>query len=436
MPKKDICKKSPARPFLSGWMPALLLGVILLGGLTLRRELAHLPGYTFDVSVNQKWSKSAVELGLSQSYREQIDGNMLPNYPPLSLIVFAGTGWLYRTTVDPTMDIAAPLYDLWIKFPAILFDLLTITALWWLMRKHGERIGLLAAAIYALHPVVWYDSAVWGQTDAFYTLPLLLGLIAFAKDRMTLAGVFLCAGVLMKFQAIAVFPLLLLSITKPRSLLRLALGGCMTASMVALPFFQNDGLSAIADVYSGSIGYYHTISVGAYNFWWSLLGDQSWAMEDSALFLWGINYRIAGFIIFTIIATWIVTSPRLMKKDSERTVEDVLLGGALLSLAFFLFNVQMHERYFFPFIALALPAALRSRRVFVPYLVISLLGFFNLLGVLPWGSIDRMLFATFATIDVAFATTMVVMFVLMAVRFNGRMEEILTAAPSTTSTIP
>lgn len=413
-------KKSAPHPFLSGWMPGLLLGVILLGGLTLRIGLAHMPGYEFDVSVNQKWSRSAVELGLAESYKQQLDGNMLPNYPPLSLMVFAGTGWLYRTTVDPTFDIAAPLFDLWIKLPAMLFDLLTASVLWWLMRKRGESTGLLAAAVYMLHPIVWYDSAVWGQTDALFTLPLLLGLIAYAKDRMTLAGVLLGASVLMKFQAIAVFPLLLLSFAKPRNVLKLALGGCIAIFVVALPFFQNDGIVAIANVYRESIGYYPQTSVGAYNFWWSLLGDQAWAMPDSKLFLWGISYRVAGFIIFTAIATWITTAPRLIKQASARSVEDTLFGAALLSMAFFLFNAQMHERYFFPFIALALPAALRSRSVMIPYVIVSLLGFFNLLGVLPWGFLDRALFMQFQTIDVAFATIMVITFVLMTVRFNAR----------------
>jgi hypothetical protein len=82
----------------------------------------------------------------------------------------------------------------------------------------------------------------------------------------------------------------------------------------------------------------------------------------------------------------------------------------------------MHERYFFPFLALALPAALRNRSVMILYAVISLLTFMNLLGVLPWGSLDRALFANFDTIDVAFATMLVVMFVILGARFNARQK--------------
>lgn len=410
------------RPFLSGWMPGLFFGVILLSGFTLRLGLTHMSGYAFDISVNQQWSRSAVELGLAQSYHEQIDGNMLPNYPPLSLIIFAATGWLYRALLSPQFDIAAPAFDLWIKLPAILFDLGTAAALWMLLRTKSEREGLTAAAMYVLHPAVFYDSAVWGQTDALYTLPLLLGLIAYGKNRMAMAGFLLGASVLMKFQAIAVFPLLLLTVRDPRALLRLVLGGVAAGALVALPFLENDGLVAIANVYRGSIGYYHTVSVGAYNFWWSLFGNRAWSLEDTVTFL-GIPFRTLGFILYAAAATWIVTAQRLLKRTASLRIDDLLLGAALLSLGFFLFHTQMHERYFFPFCALALPAALRYRAMLAPYLVISLLGFFNLLGVLPWGSLDRALFIQFDTIDVAIATTMVVMFVLMTVRFHAKRKE-------------
>lgn len=417
--KKHILKQSSTRPWPSGRTSILLLAMILLAASALRLGLARSPGYEFDVSVNQKWAKSAVELGLSQSYAEQVDGNMLPNYPPLSLIVFASAGRLYRGLIDAKFDIAAPLFDLWIKLPAMLFDLLTVIAVWCLLRKKSERLALLGTALYAFHPVVWYDSAVWGQTDALYTLPVLLGMIAYARERMMLAGALLAIAVLMKFQAIAVFPLLLLSIMKPRRVLALASGGIIVIALVALPFLHDNGIAAIANVYRGSVGYYPTLTVGAYNFWWSVLGDRSWAMQDSEIFLWGVRYRLAGFILFTFMAAWIVTAPRLLKAG-KKSVEDVLLGAALLSLAFFLFNAQMHERYFFPFCALALPAALRSRAVMIPYLVISLLGWMNLLGALPWGSFDRAIFARFDTIDVACATTMVVTFMLMTARFNAQ----------------
>ena len=33
-------------------------------------------------------------------------------------------------------------------------------------RPERDRLGLIAAALYLFNPVTWYDSAIWGQTDA------------------------------------------------------------------------------------------------------------------------------------------------------------------------------------------------------------------------------------------------------------------------------
>lgn len=374
-------------------------------------------GYGFDVSVNQKWSKSAVELGLGASYTQQLEDNMLPNYPPVALAIFATTGWLYRTMVSPDFDIASPVYDTWIKLPAIIADLLTAIALWAILRKRHSRIAMIAAAVYTLHPTVWYNSAVWGQNDALYTLPLLLGLWAYSSRQMVISGLLLTLAVLTKFQAIAAFPLLLLCLLRPRDTLKMIAGGCIALGAVAIPFAIGGGLSDIIKVYQSAVGYYPQVSLGAYNFWWSLLGDTAWSLDDTALLLGAMSYRTAGFLLFTSACAWVITAPPLLKKGPV-PVQDILLGAALLCFAFFLFPTQIHERYLFPFFALALPAALRHRSAFAIYAIISMGGLFNLLGVLPWGQWDRSIFSTFFTIDTAIATTLTILWVVMTIQFN------------------
>lgn len=396
----------------------LLIVGIALAGFGVRMALVHLPGYEFDVSVNQKWSKSAVEFGLAESYHMQVEGNMLPNYPPLSMEIFALTAWIYRVVVSPDLDITAPSYDIWIKMPSILADIALVVALWWILRRRNERIGLAAAALYAFQPAVFYNSAVWGQTDALFTLPLFLGITALGFKRPWVSGILLSMSILIKFQAIAVFPILLLCIRDPKTLCKIFLGALLTACVVLLPFASMSGLHAIGNVYTDSIGYYHTISVGAYNFWWSLLGDSAWSSEDTSILLSILDYHRMGYILFGSAIIWIMSTPRLWRKQAKICPEDLLLCAALLALGFFLFNTQMHERYAFPFVALALPAAVLHRNILPVYLVVSLGIFGNLLGVLPWGTFDRMLFAEFGTIDVFIATVLVCAFVLLVTRFR------------------
>jgi len=70
-----------------------------------------------------------------------------------------------------------------LKLPAIAADV----AIAWLVaraagRWSGGRAGLIAAAIYLLVPVTWYDSALWGQAVvevvALGQTLALIGLIA------------------------------------------------------------------------------------------------------------------------------------------------------------------------------------------------------------------------------------------------------------------
>jgi hypothetical protein len=73
----------------------------------------------------------------------------------------------------------------WFKAPAVLADLLTcilLVIIGW--KLASTRRGILAGALYAVLPSVFYDSAVWGQVDAIHTLFMLLCLLAFMERRL------------------------------------------------------------------------------------------------------------------------------------------------------------------------------------------------------------------------------------------------------------
>ena len=120
---------------------SLTIGSVLLLGLVIRLGLAPAPGFEYDIGVNQGWGRSAVELGLARSYVEQVDGNMLPNYAPLPIMLFAGAaaiqqGFFGGFEGDPLS------YRMLIKMPTILFDLFTVVLLFALLsRWKGFRAG-------------------------------------------------------------------------------------------------------------------------------------------------------------------------------------------------------------------------------------------------------------------------------------------------------
>lgn len=385
-------------------------------GLFLRLILSPLEGYGFDVGVNQGWAKSAVQLGLAKSYSEQVDGNMLPNYPPLSLMVFASTGHLYQFFVSPEYDKSRVENRVFIKFPSILADIITVILLFFIIWKwKGKKAGYVAAAVYALHPAVIYDSAVWGQTDSLYTMFLVACVGALSMQWNAAAGTLIALAFLTKTQAIILIPLVgfVLLLRGWKATGKAAIGAVVSTVIILLPFIPDNGLQGIAKMYMDSVGYYPTVSSNAYNLWWALLSDSANSVADTQLLFGVISYRGAGLLLFGCAYLWILSVIWKHRKDlafPEQSIPRLFFASAVIAYAFFLFNTEMHERYLFPFVALAVPMLFLSRKSVWTYVSVSVLFFWNLLGVLPATAVDKAMFATFPALDVLFASLLLFLF--------------------------
>lgn len=389
-------------------------GIIVLG-LAVRFALAPSPGLEYDVSTNQGWGKSAVELGLAQSYVEQIDGNMLPNYAPFSIMIFASAAYVQKWFFGGFDD--APLsYLILIKLPAILADVLTALLFYFIIgRWKGWRAGSIAGMIYALHPAVIHNSAFWGQTDSIFTFFLVAGAATFVARHYVIAGAFAALALLSKMQAVALMPLFLLLFLQGgrRAFWEGLLGGVLLAAPILMPFLLGGTLDDVLRVYVHSVGYYPIVSSAAYNFWWALFADEAGNIQDTVALLGPLTYRHVGMLLFgsSILYVLAVLRPYLRPTpDSYRTLPGIFLAGAYMSLAFFLFNTQMHERYLFPFVAFGLPMAFIDRKGAILYALVSINFTMNLYGWLHATTFDRRLFELFPAFDVLIASLQVFLF--------------------------
>ncbi len=374
---------------LNRWIPRLLL--ILLVGLAIRLAWADHPGFSFDVSVNKGWAKSAVMLGLTHSYTEQLNDNQLPSYPPLSIMMFAATGHLYQLLWSPTYDDAAFAYHIAIKLPAILADLGLAVLAFFFLRRWSVAAGLAGATIMALHPAAVHDSAIWGQTDSIYTLALLAALFAASRLRWGWSGALLAAACLLKPQSAPVVPVLLLAaaLAGRRPFARfVGCGACLTL-LVLLPFAIGGTLDDVIAVYTSTVGhYFNGMTHNAFNVWFALYGAGP-ILDDSTLFFGIASYRSVGFILFAVALAWILGSMRRQlrwSKGKEQTFAlALMLTSALACYAFFLLLTQMHERYLFAYVALGLPLILTGRTGIALYVSTSLVFWFNIFDILPVG---------------------------------------------------
>ena len=97
-----------------------------------------------------------------------------------------------------------------IKLPAILADVV----LAWLVHSFvlelggSRRAALIGAILVLVNPVIWFDSAIWGQVDSFGVIFLLLGLRDLWRGRPERASFFAVLAAIVKPQLGILVPLI------------------------------------------------------------------------------------------------------------------------------------------------------------------------------------------------------------------------------------
>ena len=180
---------------------ALALIAILIVGLALRLIIAYvlLPGSGFgaDRGSFQAWANELATHGPGGFYNR----GFFVDYTPGYLYVL----WLVGIVGNAIGGIG----DL-IKLPPILADVVLAWLVHSLVRELGgsRRAALLGAAFVLVNPVTWFDSAIWGQVDAFGVIFLLLGLRDLWRRRPERATFFAVLAAVIKPQLGILLPIL------------------------------------------------------------------------------------------------------------------------------------------------------------------------------------------------------------------------------------
>lgn len=361
------------------------LALIAALGILLRVIIAYvaLPpdaGFAADLNSFRSWASELGARGPWGFYARGMFVDYLPGYMWV-LWALGSLGALVTGSTDP---------GALIKLPAILADGLLVFATARLATDLGApRHGQLVAAVaMAVGPMIWLDSAVWGQVDSVGTAALLLSLSALIRGK-TVRGAILAAlaavlkpqfGILIPIVAVLAF-VRARSARDPWAFVVAGLAGAATIAIAALPFGLTlpDVLAKVAEAAGG----YPYLSVNAWNPWAlievggrAVVDATGWASDIDPLPLVGIPGVAIGS---AAIAAAVLVAMRYVRSDTAiRTVTAV----AILAIAFFVLPTRVHERYLFPAIPLtiALAAARPAWRWIA--VVISVAFFANSWGVL------------------------------------------------------
>jgi hypothetical protein len=406
---------------------ARAIGTVLAAGLVFRLIIAYLlpgSGFKVDLGAFTYWANNLADNGPFGFYSRGFFADYTPGY----LYVLWAVGLVGNVISAIGLHVGGPwtITDL-LKVPSILADLGIGYLIYRLVLDLGasKRRALIGAAIFVFNPITWFDSVVWGQVDAFGVMFLLLGLRELWHDHPERSAIFATIAAIIKPQLGILIPIVAAVILRrylfdargadpsrwdeataeggvfgrlrtwgarergPVRVVTTAVAGFLTAVLVSLPF----GLTII-DLFkqiASTAGGYPYLTVNAYNPW-ALLSQDGNGLAANSLWIRDITDPATGDVGFSfgpipavvvgtalLLACVAIVSYLVARRPDRLTI---LVGLAVLAVAFFVLPTRVHERYLYPFFALGAILAAVSGRWRAAYVALSVVNFLNMYVVL------------------------------------------------------
>lgn len=367
-----------------------ILVVVFLSALILRLSLVFVAHHG-DLNNNISWGNIALERGLNGYYEGENWPYSNPNQPPLTILTFTATSYVWKSvenlswflnnkfTVFPSGFIwfwEGRGMDLTVKLPGIIADLLIGYLIYKFLKERKNKLAILLTSVWLFNPVTWYNSAIWGQTDAIVNLLALASIILLLKRDLKKSLVFLALSILFKGSLALFIPIIIAYAIFQRYSVKKWLEsiffGITTATLVSVWFHPKWDLFVWLfnlyknRIFPGEIGY---LTANSFNFWWLVNPGR---VLDSTLYL-GVPARLWGIIVALTI--FIILICYLWKKQNEKRL---LISLAVISLVSFLFMTRIHERYLYPFFIPGTILLGSIPSIVIPYVVLSLTHLLNL----------------------------------------------------------
>jgi Gpi18-like mannosyltransferase len=348
-----------------------------------------LPDSGYDKHFWESWAKDMMINGLGSIYLSPEADNH-----PLNMYLVKLMSYFFS---DPASITATSVN--WLKAIVFPFNLLSILLVVFLLKQNGMATSGVCWLI--LNPAFWYNTVIWGQLDVVFTFYAFLALILAERKYWKLAWLSFLVALNFKLQAIVIAPLLLILTyhsIKYDSLKGKGTGlfGLLVFQITILsPFIFAGHLPETLSALSGrSINPYPVIARQAYNVWHFFFADPFNTPDSVKIFhlpmkIWGlILFGLASAMNMSLLTLAVLNRAfeNLMRWERLSVIFQV---AALVYLAFFLFNTQMHERYVHPAILFSvIPFLIAKDRVV--YLLISFAYLFNMEAVMQvFGYFDQ-----------------------------------------------
>jgi len=352
--------------------------------------------YHPDVRNHVDWGIRFFEYGPSKFYAPESNvwSYTWPNQPPGSILIYAFVRklyealysffWFLNTSIplfpsNLMYGIEHNLYPSLLQLPAIIADGGIALLIYKILKRIKDtKTGQYGALLFLLNPVIWYNSAIWGQTDSIVNFFVLLAFYFVYKKKLFFSILSFAISLYIKVSLAVFAPIFLLILFKKYKVIDILKYSIVVFGiilLITLPFSVGSGkdpISFLVYLYQEKVltEQLQVITANAFNLWATLTGIHE---RPHSLPLLGLTYQFWGYILFGFLFFPIFYS--LWKKENEKKTYFVIALTAFIS---WMFLTNMHERYLYPlFPYLTIIAALNLTLIPI-YWLISIVNLLNL----------------------------------------------------------
>ncbi|MBI2268193.1 MAG: hypothetical protein HYU80_01955 [Candidatus Blackburnbacteria bacterium] len=330
-----------------------------------------------------------------------------PNQPPGTIYMFAGVRkvfeavfaffWFINVKVPlfPSgimLFFERTLYQALLKLPAILADVGMAYLIYRIFAKVGkERIGILGSILFLANPVVWYNSTIWGQTDATINFFGLLAFVLLLERRLTLAVASLLLSFYIKVSLLVFLPIFAIVVWRQRYSVKNILTSIVVpvflVGLVTIPFSRGEPYGWLYEIYKSKVftQQLQVITANAFNIWAALTGIHE---RPHTLMLGPLSYQMWGLILFLGA---MVSIFKMVYRKQDATL--VFWALSITAFASFMFLTNMHERYIYPLFPMLTILVAQSKKLLPLYLGISAISLLNLYNFWWYPRIEVLIYA-------------------------------------------
>lgn len=370
---------------MNKWKLLIFLGVVFIIYFFL-----SLPFFSGDVKNHLIWGKSILDQGSLGFFEREFHDFSFPNYPPISMGLFALSILIYQLTINLVNYLNSNLgifpsnliyFFQWentlisyLKLSAII-PALGIGYLIYLFKPKLENVVL-----FLINPAVVYLAVIWGQNDLLQFFFIILAFYLLYKKRLWWSFIAAGLAILSKQTALILWGVFLITVFKQYGFWRSIQSLLVTIGLFYLTYlpFHSFSLTWPFEFYNKTLTYStgFLVSDNAINFWGVIFNFKN---IDAAQNLFLMSWVWWGYLLFA--AFFIPLTAIFLKRKFK--VEGFFHYSFLVSIIYFFTLTRMHERYLIPAVIFATLLAAFNRKYWPSLIFVTVFHFLNLYRGLP-----------------------------------------------------